>query len=106
VYCVHAIVHNRSVVDRFERLGVIFVDDIDDVPRGAPVVLSAHGSAPDVVAAAGATRHVVDAVCPLVRKVHHEIRTRAAAGRSCCTSAIRATTKRSRLSPSRQHRRH
>jgi len=80
VYCVHAIVHNRSVVDRFERLGVIFVDDIDDVPRGAPVVLSAHGSAPDVVAAAGATRHVVDAVCPLVRKVHHEIRTRAAAG--------------------------
>jgi len=81
VYCVHAIVHNRSVVERFERLGVVFVDEIHDVPAGAPVVLSAHGSAPDVVTFAGnTTTHMVDAVCPLVRKVHHEIRTRAAAG--------------------------
>jgi len=60
---------------------VVFVDDIQQVPPGAPLVLSAHGSAPDVVAAAAVrTPYVVDAVCPLVRKVHHEIRTRAADG--------------------------
>src|SRR5207244_7690118 len=52
VYCYHEIVHNRLVVDRFRNLGVVFVDSIDDVPDGAPVMLSAHGSAPDVVAAA------------------------------------------------------
>ena len=46
VHCVHAIVHNSSVVTRFERLGVVFVDEIQDVPPGAPLVLSAHGSAP------------------------------------------------------------
>src|ERR1700738_2328529 len=52
VYCYHEIVHNRFVVDRFERLGVVFVDEIDDVPAGAPLMLSAHGSAPEVVHAA------------------------------------------------------
>src|SRR2546423_9386378 len=52
VYCYHEIVHNRVVVDRFERLGVVFVDSIDQVPQGAPLMLSAHGSGPDVVAAA------------------------------------------------------
>ena len=52
VYCYHEIVHNRLVVDRFREQGVIFVDDIDDVPEGAPLMLSAHGSAPEVVAAA------------------------------------------------------
>jgi len=81
VYCVHAIVHNHAVVDRFAKLGVTFVDDIDDVPEDAPVVLSAHGSAPDVLNTASVrTMHAVDAVCPLVRKVHHELRTRAAVG--------------------------
>ena len=81
VYCYHEIVHNQRVVDRFERLGVVFVDDIAGVPEGAPVMLSAHGSAPEVVAAAeeaGGT--VVDAVCPLVTKVHHEVRVRAGKG--------------------------
>ena len=52
VYCYHEIVHNRLVVDRFRELGVVFVDDIDDVPAGAPLMLSAHGSAPEVVSAA------------------------------------------------------
>ncbi len=52
VYCYHEIVHNRLVVERFRDLGVIFVDEIDDVPEGAPLMLSAHGSAPEVVAAA------------------------------------------------------
>ena len=45
VYCYHEIVHNKIVVERFESLGVIFIDDIDEVPVGAPVMLSAHGSA-------------------------------------------------------------
>ncbi|MDF1595337.1 MAG: 4-hydroxy-3-methylbut-2-enyl diphosphate reductase [Acidimicrobiia bacterium] len=75
VYCFHDIVHNRWVVKAFEDVGVIFVDDIDDVPAGAPVMLSAHGSAPEVVSNAEARAGiVVDAVCPLVTKVHHEVR--------------------------------
>src|SRR5205085_78896 len=67
--------------ERFTELGVIFVDDIDDVPRGAPLMLSAHGSAPDVVDEARTdARLVVNAVCPLVTKVHHEARVRAKKG--------------------------
>src|SRR5437588_4602813 len=83
VYCYHEIVHNRLVVDRFRELGVVFVDDIADVPPGAPLMLSAHGSAPEVVAAARAHGGVVvDAVCPLVTKVHHEVKVRAGKGYS------------------------
>ena len=52
VYCYHEIVHNKLVVDRFRDLGVVFVDDIAEVPPGRPIMLSAHGSAPEVVAAA------------------------------------------------------
>ena len=81
VYCYHEIVHNRLVVDRFRELGVVFVDDVDDVPAGAPLMLSAHGSAPEVVTAArDRSRFVVDAVCPLVTKVHHEAKVRAGKG--------------------------
>ena len=81
VFCYHEIVHNRLVVERFEQLGVIFVDDIADVPEGNPIMLSAHGSAPDVVAAARARgSYVVDSVCPLVTKVHHEVKVRAGKG--------------------------
>src|SRR5258706_11229577 len=81
VYCYHEIVHNQVVVDRFRDLGVVFVDDIAEVPAGAPVMLSAHGSAPEVVAAARASGGVVvDAVCPLVTKVHHEVKGRANKG--------------------------
>jgi 4-hydroxy-3-methylbut-2-enyl diphosphate reductase len=81
VYCYHEIVHNRLIVERFEDLGVIFVDDIDDVPPGAALMLSAHGSAPEIVAEAQShERFVVNAVCPLVTKVHHEARVRAEKG--------------------------
>ncbi|MGH9246986.1 MAG: 4-hydroxy-3-methylbut-2-enyl diphosphate reductase [Acidimicrobiales bacterium] len=81
VYCYHEIVHNRLVVERFERLGVVFVDSIGDVPAGRPIMLSAHGSAPEVVdAARDAGGIVVDAVCPLVTKVHHEVKVRAGKG--------------------------
>ena len=81
VYCYHEIVHNQRVVRRFEDLGVVFVDDIAEVPPGRPIMLSAHGSAPEVVAEA--TRRgsfMVDAVCPLVTKVHHEVKVRAGKG--------------------------
>jgi len=81
VYCYHEIVHNRLVVDRFRELGVVFVDDVDEVPAGAPLMLSAHGSAPEVVSAArDHDRFVVNAVCPLVTKVHHEAKVRAGKG--------------------------
>jgi 4-hydroxy-3-methylbut-2-enyl diphosphate reductase len=81
VYCYHEIVHNRHVVDEFRALGVVFVDDVGEVPEGAPLMLSAHGTAPEVVVAArDRGRVVVDAVCPLVTKVHHELKVRARKG--------------------------
>jgi 4-hydroxy-3-methylbut-2-en-1-yl diphosphate reductase len=81
VYCYHEIVHNQVIVERFEAQGVVFVDDIAEVPPGSPIMLSAHGSAPEVVAAAEARgSYVVDSVCPLVTKVHHEVRVRAGKG--------------------------
>lgn len=81
VYCYHEIVHNQRVVERFRDLGVVFVDDVSEVPPGSPIMLSAHGSAPDVVDAAQASGgYVVDAVCPLVTKVHHEVKVRASKG--------------------------
>ena len=81
VYCFHEIVHNKSVVERFEEQDVIFVESIDEVPQGSPIMLSAHGSAPEVVTAAKEQgRFVVDSVCPLVTKVHHEVKTRASKG--------------------------
>lgn len=81
VYCYHEIVHNQIVVKRFEDLGVVFVDDVAEVPEGRPVMLSAHGSAPEVLAEAQRRGgFVVDAVCPLVTKVHHEVKVRANKG--------------------------
>ncbi len=83
VYCYHEIVHNQRVVKRFQDLGVLFVDDISEVPEGRPVMLSAHGSAPEVVEAAKQRGgFVVDAVCPLVTKVHHEVKVRSGKGYS------------------------
>jgi len=81
VYCYHEIVHNQLVVDRFRSLGVVFVDDVGQVPEGRPLMLSAHGSAPEVVREARERGgYVVNAVCPLVTKVHHEVRVRSKKG--------------------------
>ena len=81
VYCYHEIVHNQLVVDRFRAQGVVFVDDVRDVPAGAPLMLSAHGTAPEVVEEARRRGGVVvDAVCPLVTKVHHEVKVRSRKG--------------------------
>jgi 4-hydroxy-3-methylbut-2-enyl diphosphate reductase len=81
VYVRHQIVHNDHVVKRLERLGAVFVDSEDEVPQGAICVLSAHGVAPEV--RENCERRglvVVDAVCPLVSKVHAEARRYADSG--------------------------
>ena len=73
VYVYHDIVHNTHVVRRFEDQGVVFVEDVNDVPEGSFVVFSAHGVSPEVRAKAAARNlHAIDATCPLVTKVHME----------------------------------
>src|SRR5579884_1718579 len=74
VYVYHEIVHNRHVVDDFRDRGVVFVDDVREVPEGKVVVYSAHGISPEVRAEAKRRQLVeVDATCPLVLKVHLEV---------------------------------
>ncbi len=81
VYVRHEIVHNVHVVRDLEARGAVFVDSEDDVPEGALVVLSAHGVAPAIYEkCAERGLQVVDAVCPLVSKVHAEARRYAARG--------------------------
>lgn len=73
LYVRHAIVHNEWVVKNFESLGVIFVEDIDEIPEGMPVVFSAHGVSPEVRRVSKERNlKIVDATCPLVTKVHNE----------------------------------
>jgi len=73
LYVFHEIVHNKHVVDRFVREGVVFVDTVEEVPEGAVLLFSAHGVAPDVRRVAEARRlRAIDATCPLVTKVHME----------------------------------
>ena len=75
VYVYHEIVHNRHVVEDFQRRGVVFVNDVSEVPEGSVVVYSAHGISPAVRKTARQRRLVeVDATCPLVTKVHVEVR--------------------------------
>jgi len=81
IYVRHQIVHNDNVVRRLEQLGAVFVDDEGEVPKGEICVLSAHGVAPSV--RENCERRglrVVDAVCPLVSKVHAEARRYADSG--------------------------
>jgi len=75
VYVRHEIVHNRTVVDGLAAKGAVFVEELDQVPEGAPVVFSAHGVARAVVEEAAQRNMIaVDATCPLVTKVHIEAR--------------------------------
>ena len=75
VYVRHEIVHNVHVVRDLEARGAVFVDSEEDVPEGALVVLSAHGVAPEVYRKCEQRNlEVIDAVCPLVSKVHAEAR--------------------------------
>ena len=74
IYVRHEVVHNRFVVEDLKHKGAVFVEELDDVPRGATVVFSAHGVPKAVRAQAEALGLVVfDATCPLVTKVHVEI---------------------------------
>ncbi len=73
LYVYHEIVHNRHVVEQFVKEGVIFVDEIDEVPNNSTVIFSAHGVSPEVRdAAKGRGCTMIDATCPLVTKVHME----------------------------------
>lgn len=82
VYVRHEIVHNRFVVDGLKAKGAVFVEELDEVPDGVPVVFSAHG-VPKVVPAAATERGLewLDATCPLVSKVHRQAERQVEAGR-------------------------
>ena len=82
LYVFHEIVHNQHVVADFSKRGVHFVQSIDEVPSGARLVFSAHGVAPDVWQRAEQKqlKVIIDATCPLVEKVHREVRKFAAQG--------------------------
>ena len=72
-YCRHEIVHNKKVVGEFQQKGVKFVEDLNQVPDKSVVVFSAHGSSPELFELARKKNlTVIDAVCPLVTKVHQE----------------------------------
>tara|TARA_B110000503_G_C7115850_1_gene400315 strand:- start:579 stop:1532 length:954 start_codon:yes stop_codon:yes gene_type:complete len=75
LYVRKEIVHNKHVVSTLEERGVIFVNETDEVPEGATVVFSAHGVSPAVHEQAAARNlRTIDATCPLVTKVHNEVR--------------------------------
>jgi 4-hydroxy-3-methylbut-2-en-1-yl diphosphate reductase len=75
VYVRHEIVHNKHVVESLRRKGAVFVEDETEVPEGAVIVFSAHGSPPEAFANSQRLGHaLIDATCPLVTKVHHEAR--------------------------------
>jgi 4-hydroxy-3-methylbut-2-en-1-yl diphosphate reductase len=75
VYVRRQIVHNRTVVERLEGLGAVFVEEVGQIPEGATVVFSAHGVSPEVRrTAAERELRSVDATCPLVGKVHREVK--------------------------------
>jgi len=82
VYVRHEIVHNRFVVDALKAKGAVFVEELDEVPDGVPVVFSAHG-VPKSVPAEASTRGLdwLDATCPLVSKVHRQAERQIEAGR-------------------------
>jgi len=73
IYVRREIVHNKSVVNELHQKGIIFVNELDEVPPGGRVIFSAHGVSPEVAAAATARKlRIIDATCPLVTKVHRE----------------------------------
>ena len=75
VYVRKQIVHNKHVVTSLEARGAIFVEDNEEVPEGSIVIFSAHGVSPAVHASAAARQlKTIDATCPLVTKVHHEVK--------------------------------
>lgn len=82
IYVFHEIVHNRHVVQEFTRRGVQFVQSVEEVPAGAKLIMSAHGVSPVVWQQTREKRleTIIDATCPLVDKVHREVRKFASQG--------------------------
>lgn len=82
IHVFHEIVHNRHVVQEFVKRGVTFVQSVDEVPRGAKLIFSAHGISPAVWEEARRRnlQVIIDATCPLVEKVHREVRKYASQG--------------------------
>ncbi|HUR72200.1 MAG TPA: 4-hydroxy-3-methylbut-2-enyl diphosphate reductase [Candidatus Limnocylindrales bacterium] len=80
LYVFHEIVHNQYVVNEFEQKGVVFVNSLNDVPSQSNVIFSAHGVSPAIwqQAKEKQLRWAIDATCPLVEKVHREVRKYAA----------------------------
>ncbi len=75
VYVRHEIVHNQHVVDDLRAKGAVFVDEPEQAPEGVKLIFSAHGVSPDVRRRAADQSHdTIDATCPLVTKVHNEVR--------------------------------
>jgi 4-hydroxy-3-methylbut-2-enyl diphosphate reductase len=73
LYVYHEIVHNKYVVERFRRAGAVFVESLDEVPEGSPLLYSAHGVSPQIREQARRRKlRAIDATCPLVTKVHLE----------------------------------
>ncbi len=82
VYVRHEIVHNRFVVEALEEKGAVFVEELEEVPNGVPVVFSAHGVARAVFSEANERElFYLDATCPLVTKVHVDARRHEIEGR-------------------------
>ena len=75
VYMLGTIVHNENVVDDLSRAGARVVDSLDDVPSDKPVLFRAHGTSAKIWnEAQGKNLNVIDATCPLVTEIHHEIK--------------------------------
>ena len=84
VYVKHEVVHNKTVVNELKSLGVVFVEEVDEVPNGEIVIYSAHGVSKAVETDSHAKDlEVFDATCPLVSKVHAEVNTYAKLGYDC-----------------------
>jgi len=73
IYVYHEIVHNTFIIDDFKRRGVIFIENLEDVPEGSHIIFSAHGVSPSVSKQTESkSLKVIDATCPLVKKVHNQ----------------------------------
>ena len=84
VYVKHEVVHNKTVVNELKSLGVVFIEEIEEVPDGEIVIYSAHGVSKVVESDSKEKElHVFDATCPLVSKVHAEVNTYAKLGYDC-----------------------
>ncbi len=82
IYVRHEVVHNRFVVERLRKMGAVFVDEVDEIPEGATCIFSAHGVSQDVRRQAALRKLTIfDATCPLVTKVHIEVKRYSREGR-------------------------